>query len=148
MSNAHFVVVLLSLAAAACVAANGASGGDRAASREASDLVLSLQVNPMGDSVGLTLQVTNGGSAPLPLEFRSGQEFDFAVLRGSQEIWRWSSDMMFTQALHTETLAPGETRTYRAAWRPPAGAQGEYTALGQLTVHDRRAEQRAIFRLP
>jgi hypothetical protein len=130
---------------ASCVAAANSAGSHTAATN---GLVPSLQVKPSGNTVQFTLQLSNTGTTPIPLEFTSGQSYDFAVLQGSRELWRWSADQMFTQALRSETLAPGATRTYEATWSPPAGTRGEFTAAGILTATNRRVEQRAIFRLP
>ena len=111
-------------------------------------LVPSLQVQTSGGSVQFVLQVTNTSSAAVPLEFSSGQSFDFAVVRDGREVWRWSADQMFTQALRSETIAPGATRTYTASWNPPAGMRGEFTASGVLTATNHPVGQRAIFQLP
>ena len=111
-------------------------------------LVSSLQVETTPDTVRFVLQVTNTGPAPVTLDFTSGQSFDFVVTRDGGEVWRWSADRGFTQALRSETLAPGETRTYDAAWSPPAGTSGEFLARGFLTAREHRAEQQARFRLP
>lgn len=111
-------------------------------------LVSSLQVETAADSVRFVLQVTNASEAPVRLEFPSGQSFDFVVTRGGAELWRWSADYVFTQALRSETLGPGETRTYEASWRPPAGTRGELVARGFLTAGGTQAEQQARFRVP
>ncbi|MBV9774512.1 MAG: hypothetical protein JO040_11215, partial [Gemmatimonadetes bacterium] len=96
-------------------------------------LVSSLQVQPTRDSVRFVLQVTNAGTQPMALDFSSGQSFDFVVQQDGRELWRWSGDRMFTQALRSETLAAGETRTFSATWNPPAGLHGELVATGFLT---------------
>ena len=134
-----------------------------AAQPEGSPVLSSIKATTFGsDSVAFTLQVTNTASArlvvlsvpvgrvasaPLVLEFGSGQEFDFVVSRGAQEVWRWSADRMFTQALRTDTLAPDETRTYSATWTPPPGSAGEYTIRGSLAARNVRVEQTMQFRL-
>lgn len=113
-------------------------------------LVSTLQVETAPDSVRFVLQVTNASAAPVEVRFNTGQTFDFLVRddRGA-EIWRWSADMGFTQALRSETLAPGETRTLSAAWRPGAGLAGrELTAVGRLTSGSHPLERRLAFRLP
>lgn len=136
---------LLALAvgvSAACAAATAPPNAAR------DPLVSSLQVATTADSVRFVLQVTNSGPAPVVLEFPSGQTHDFVVTRGGTELWRWSADRVFTQALRSETLAPGETRAFDGAWRPAAGTGGELEARGLLTARGRPAEQRAAFRLP
>ncbi|HEX7242136.1 MAG TPA: BsuPI-related putative proteinase inhibitor [Longimicrobiaceae bacterium] len=138
-----FLALALPGAAAAC-----APNGSMPASAPNGSLVSSLQVETTPGSVRLALQVTNAGSAPVPLEFASGQTHDFVVLQGDRELWRWSADRMFTQALRTETLGAGETRTFDATWTPPAGTRGDLVARGFLTARGERAERQTVFRLP
>jgi hypothetical protein len=115
---------------------------------ETSPLLASVKASTFGaDSVVFSLQVTNTAAGPLELSFSSGQSFDFVVMRGAEEVWRWSSDRMFTQALRSDTLAPGETRSYSATWAPVPRASGEYTVHGRLTARNVRAEQSTQFRL-
>ncbi len=136
------------LALAAALSAACAAAGTAPAARGADPLVSSLQVAAFADSVSFALQVTNAGSAPVELEFPSGQTHDFVVSRAGVELWRWSADRVFTQALRSDRLAPGETRAFEGSWRVPAGTGGELVARGFLTAAGRRAEQRAAFRLP
>jgi len=139
----RFLLVSILAVIAACATA-GAGHVDAADD----PLVASLQVETRPDSVHLILQVTNVSTSAVVLDFPSGQSFDFLVSRGGFEIWRWSADRSFTQALRTETLPPGETRAFDAAWRPTAGTRGDFVAVGRLTARGRPAEQRADFRLP
>jgi hypothetical protein len=111
-------------------------------------LATSLRAEPQAGSVLFTLQVTNATEEPVELVFNSGQEFDFVVQRGETRVWRWSDEMMFTQAIQHLTLSPGETRTYTAAWSPEAETPGDFEVTGILTAQDHRVEQRTGFRLP
>jgi hypothetical protein len=111
-------------------------------------LLPSLQASAVGDSVHFALQITNTSSEPVELHYRDGQSYDFLVLRGDMEVWRWSSDQMFTQALRHELLQPGETLDFEESWRIPTGLRGELIAVGRLTAENRPVEQRAHFRLP
>ena len=110
-------------------------------------LLLSVQAAPSADRVRFTLQVTNTAEAPVRLSFASGQSFDFIVSRGGVEVWRWSSENMFTQALRSETLGPGETVTHDAVWIPGSRLPGEYSVVGVLTSSDHPARQEARFRI-
>ena len=113
-----------------------------------SPLLASVRATTFGsDSAVFSLQVTNTRTTPLTLNFNSGQQFDFVVLRGTQEVWRYSGEMMFTQALQSETLAPGETETYTATWSPLPGSAGEYTVRALLTARNAPVEQTTRFRL-
>jgi hypothetical protein len=122
--------------------------GPATGAAQASPLLASVKATTFAaDSAVFSLQVTNTAAAPLELSFSSGQSFDFVVLRGTQEVWRWSGDQMFTQAMRSETLGPGETRTYTATWAPTPRTSGEYTVRGRLTARNVRAEQATQFRL-
>ncbi|MFL5538719.1 MAG: BsuPI-related putative proteinase inhibitor [Longimicrobiaceae bacterium] len=132
--------------ASAPASAAGSEGGGAAAG---DPLATTLSVEPTADSVRFLLQVTNATQGPLTLEFRSGQSFDFSVSDGGRTLWSWSADMMFTQALRSETLAAGETRSFDAAWRPPAELRGRtLTATGRLTSSNHPVMRTQAFRLP
>jgi hypothetical protein len=138
-------LLLLVAAAWGCAPPASVAGGS-----SPGPLISSLQVRTGNGEVRFTLQVTNTGNQPLDLLFPTGQSFDFTVRRraGGQELWRWSADMMFTQAFRSQTLAPDSTLRFEESWRPPAGLTGEFTARGVLTVQEHRVEQEAFFRLP
>lgn len=112
-------------------------------------LVTSLQVDT-GDTVRFTLAVTNPTGAPLAFTFPSGQTYDFVVRPegAGAEVWRWSADKGFTQAVQTLTLAPGATWTFGVGWTPPPGARGRFAAIGRLVSSDRPVERTALFTLP
>jgi hypothetical protein len=106
-------------------------------------------VQPTADSVRFLLQVTNATRGPLTLDFRSGQSYDFAVSDGGRPVWSWAADMMFTQALRSETLAAGETRAFSESWRPPAELRGRLlTATARLTSSNHPVARTQAFRLP
>lgn len=139
---------LLPLAALAACAAAATVAPPPPQDGGAGPLVSSLQVQTYADSVRFVLQVTNASRAALPITFPSGQSADFTVSRDGRELWRWSADRGFTQAVRQETLAPGETRTYEATWNPPAGTTGQLVARAVLTSSDQRLEQASYFSLP
>ena len=145
----HLLAALFVAALAACTPQPAATGGG-AEPRPAAEgpLASSLQVETFPDSVRFSLQVTNVTTAPVPVTFSSGQSFDFVVERDGREVWRWGAEMGFTQAIREERFAPGETRTFSAAWAPPRGTTGSFTARGVLTSSDRRLERAARFSLP
>jgi hypothetical protein len=112
-------------------------------------LVSSLSVETEGDTVVLTLQVTNPDEAPVTVTFPSAQTYDFAVRdAGGRELWRWSAERGFGQAVQTRTLAPGATWTFGERWTPPAGVRGELTAVARLASRSHAVERTAPFRLP
>jgi hypothetical protein len=136
------------LALAGLASLLGCAPQDPPSAPQGSPLLASVKATTVGaDSAVFTLQVTNTAAAPLALTFGSGQTFDFIVMRGAQEVWRWSGDRMFTQSLRSETIGPGETRTYTATWTPLPRASGDYTVRGILTALNVQAEQTTQFRL-
>lgn len=96
-----------------------------------------------GNPVSFTLTVTNTGNEPREIRFRSGLEADFAVSRDGEECWRWSDGRMFTQALRTETFAPGESTTYAESWEP--SEPGTYTVVAALNTIEAKVEERTEF---
>ena len=138
---------------AACVRpgplAPATAAGSEAGGGAAEPLVTTLSVQPSADSVRFLLQVTNATQAPLTLHFRSGQSYDFAVSDGGRPVWTWSQEMMFTQALRSVTLAPGETRAYAETWRPAASLRGrQLSVTARLASSSHPVERTQAFRLP
>jgi hypothetical protein len=150
---------MLALAALALFAAcqprtvNAPAAGDpgtdaSGAAGDANPLAVSFQIQA-GDSVAFLLQATNTTRAPLAIQFPSGQSYDFSVEDAGRTVWRWSEGMMFTQMVRNETLAPGETRTYREVWHPAASLRGKsLTATARLTSSNHAAVRTQTFRLP
>lgn len=150
MSFRHTAVTVAALLLAACTPVPPAGEAGAPVPRPdagAEALVSSLSVEA-GDTVRLTLQVTNATAGPLTLAFTSGQTYDFAVLRGAETLWTWAADQSFMQALRDETLAPGETRTYTESWAPAQPPRGELTARAWLTSSSHPLERTTTFRLP
>lgn len=70
-----------------------------------------------GAAVRMTLVVRNTGPAPVGLMFTSGQRAEFIVRRPrGDEVWRWSHDKAFTQAIQTLPLRPQEPLTIAETW--------------------------------
>lgn len=102
-----------------------------------------LEVTAELGAVELAFTVQNAGVEPVELAFASGQVADFAVYDGDTEVWRWSDDRLFTQAIKTATLAPGESFTETGTWADPV--PGEYTATATLCARDVAVEAAAEF---
>lgn len=102
-----------------------------------------LEAVVITEAVEFAFTVTNAGDEPMSLEFRSGLGADIAVLRGGAEVWRWSDGRLFTQALWSETLAPGESVIHEATWPDPD--PGTYEAVGRLAAENADVEASAAF---
>jgi hypothetical protein len=130
-------------------AASRDSSAAATASRAGDGTVIasSLDVS-VGTDVRLTLHVTNSSDSTVELRFPSGQTHDFAVVDSTgREVWRWSADRMFTQALQTRTLAAGHSLTYEERWSP-GSITGALTAVGRLASVNLPVEKRVEFTLP
>ena len=87
------------------------------------------------EPVIFTLTKVNITSAPVTLNYRSAQRFDFVVLKDNREIWRWSKDQFFAQVMERISIRPGEAQIFSALWdqRDNSGqlvASGSYIARG------------------
>jgi hypothetical protein len=78
-----------------------------------------------GEKITLTLKATNRSVVPLTLQ-TGGQRFDFFATvpgkaganRAAAEslVWNWAYDKAFIAIVISETLQPGESRTYSEEW--------------------------------
>ena len=101
-----------------------------------------LDVSVTDAAVEFTLTVRNTGAEPVELEFRSSKTADFAV-DSAAEIWRWSDERMFAQAVRVETIAPDESVSQTASWENPP--PGDYTVTATLAATDTALARRAEF---
>jgi len=70
-----------------------------------------------GEPVGLRLTVRNTAGSPQAVTFMSGQRFEFIVRRArGDEVWRWSHDKAFTQAIETAWLQPQQVMPFSETW--------------------------------
>jgi hypothetical protein len=100
------------------------------------------------DGVTFTLHITNLADHALELTFPNGQTHDFVVLdTAGREVWRWSRDRMFTQALQNKMLGAKQTLSYEERWSGP-GRVGQFTAVAILTSSNHPVEERVEFALP
>lgn len=98
------------------------------------ELIPTLAVRVLTDSVELSLRVSNGGESAVTLEFATSQRYDFVVRsEAGEELWRWSADRMFAEMLGREELSAGGTVEYREVWEP-GGRTGRFLAEGRLVT--------------
>jgi hypothetical protein len=78
---------------------------------------LAQRVFAPGEPVEVTVVAHNLSAGPLGIVFNSGQRVDLIVRRPrGDEVWRWSHDKAFTQAIQTLHLRPQESSMLRVAW--------------------------------
>lgn len=66
-------------------------------------------------NLAVVLTVHNPQNQALQLEFRSGMSADLILLDNEKPIWKWSSDMMFSQAINHKAMKAGESTEYSFA---------------------------------
>jgi len=88
------------------------------------------------DHTQVKLLLHNLEDQPLSLTFPSSQQFEVIIKRASgEELYRYSKGKMFSQALTSVSLQPGETKTWEVAWNydEKPFQQGEtYSITGKL----------------
>lgn len=110
-------------------------------------LASSLDVK-VGQDVDLAFHLTNGQGRSVELNFPSGQTHDFAVVDTlGREIWRWSRERVFTQAMQNHVLGRDETLSYTTQWEP-GQLKGDYIAVVTLLSANHPVEQRVRFSIP
>ena len=101
----------------------------------------------VGDGVRFRFTVVNGGDTPVELTFRDACKVDYAVYEGEDaggaEVWRYSDDRMFAQALTAADLQPGEEASFEETWPDPE--PGAYTAEATLRVLEHDVSARTPF---
>lgn len=141
--NQRGAVVVLGLLVGGC-SAPGALPESPEMVVVAEGLATTLEVEVGASEVHLILHVTNPTSRAIRLEFPTAQRYDFLVRSGDTEVWRWSADRMFTQAVGTETVAAGASLKYDAVWRPGTRS-GQFIAVGRIMTGPTPYEKQAMF---
>ena len=111
------------------------SGSSVTSTKRSGDFSVSLTAQPRsvesGKGVSLTLNVRNLSAEPRTFELSSSQTYDFVTYEnGGEEVWRWSSGMMFTQVMGSETIEAEGSRVYKVSWSTAGLMPGTYTVEG------------------
>lgn len=70
------------------------------------------QTYTIGDPIAVSIVLVNLSSDSARIEFATSQTFELILWRGTREVWRYSQDRAFLQALRTMELHPFEVRNY------------------------------------
>ena len=90
----------------------------------------------VGEPVMWPFDLTNGTDTDTTLTFSSGQGMELTLSDGSGEVYRWSSDMMFSQAIEEVGLPAGATHPFVLRSEPIDLPPGEYTATAWVTASE------------
>ncbi len=86
-----------------------------------------------GAPVKLTLAITNVGPDPVSLTAPSSQLYDFTVLKGGAEVWRWSAGHLFAAVLTPLEIPAGQSREFSESW-DQRGHDGQPVPPGDFLV--------------
>lgn len=105
-----------------------------------------VMVDTAQGTVRFAIEVTNDSRKRVELAFPDGRTHDFTVLdENGREVWRWSKDRMFTQAMQNRLLDAHDSAIYAERWTPPT--KGRYTLVAQLHSENFPVQQRVDFSL-
>ena len=97
-----------------------------------------------GADVRFNLHVVNTSPKSVEVNFASGQAYEFVVVDSvGREVWRWSSDRIFTQSVRNKLLGKGDAIDASEKWSP--AKPGKFTAIAQLTSSNYPVEERVAF---
>ncbi|GMQ92528.1 MAG: hypothetical protein BMS9Abin12_0004 [Acidimicrobiia bacterium] len=88
----------------------------------------------VGDPVTWPFDLTNLTDASTEMTFVNGQRMEVTLSNGSDELYRWSDGMFFTQAIEQVELAAGATLPFVVTTDPIDLPPGEYTAQAWVTA--------------
>lgn len=97
-----------------------------------------------------TLAALNTGEDPIKLQFSSGMQFDFVIVRDRSEVWRWSSGKAAIMMLTEKEIAPGELAVHSVVWdgTDSSGAPvppGEYEVFAEVLTRPRLVTSKVKF---
>ena len=88
----------------------------------------SVEADRTEAGIVVTLTVENTGEQAAELTFQNGQTVDATASVDGDQRWRYGDGRMFTQAIRTVTLDPGERLQESVTWADPAPGPCEVTA--------------------
>ncbi|WP_026690307.1 BsuPI-related putative proteinase inhibitor [Alteribacter aurantiacus] len=90
------------------------------------DLTFTLDVEESDGQFHFTMTIDNDTDHDKQIDFASGQKFDILVKDESGTVlYHFAEGMMFTQALVSETIAPGESLVLEETWTADEDISGQ-----------------------
>jgi hypothetical protein len=141
------IIRAISAAALAALLGTGCGSSLRAPGT-GSPLLASVQATTGSDSVRFLMQLTNTSAQPVVIHPEVEPGFVFTVERTGMPLWSSATDRPATPATRPDTLAPGDTRSFQASWKPPLGLRGDLAVTAALRDRRHPISRSARFRLP
>ncbi|SDZ74296.1 Immunoglobulin-like domain of spore germination [Thalassobacillus cyri] len=109
--------------------------GQNTVQEAVSQLAVDATITPESDKVTFSFSMENQGDKAYDLGFSSGQKYEIVVKNEEgEEVYRYSEGQMFTQALETKTIEPGESISFEEVWSADI-KPGEYDAAISIEVN-------------
>jgi hypothetical protein len=95
----------------------------------------------VGEPVTISITVRNDSNAPVAY-MRSAKEFALWVVSDRGDLWVHGDNLVYTQEMRDEVLAPGESRTRTAVWDQStcsgrSATPGAYSVMGSWSAMQR-----------
>ncbi|MFZ4450467.1 BsuPI-related putative proteinase inhibitor [Salibacterium aidingense] len=87
-----------------------------------------------------SLILYNTSDSPLPLSFASGQEIEVTIENEKGVLYRYSDRKMFSQALKSVTVPPGETRKWSEQVESSLFTNGPFTITFEILETEQNAD--------
>ncbi|UOY93974.1 BsuPI-related putative proteinase inhibitor [Ectobacillus sp. JY-23] len=93
-----------------------------------------VEARPQGSQLEVRLILTNTSENRLIMTFPSSQQFEVIISAKERQVYKYSADKMFSQALTKVELEPGETKVWKAVWKYdiPGAKEKSYKVLAEL----------------
>lgn len=110
---------------------------------EIDGLEYTMEVGKEGESIEITLSLQNTLDEPISVEFSSGHQFDIVIKDDEGNVlYDYAEGMMFTQAIVSETIDPGEELTFSDSWNPEGVSEDASLHISsQLLIYQVNGEE-------
>jgi hypothetical protein len=96
-----------------------------------------IKATQEGENVHLTLVLQNNSSQNIELTFSSGQQFEIVVVNeNNEEVYRYSKDKMFTQAIESKLIKAGSQLEWQDVWETSGIQKGSYYVKAQIIAKE------------
>jgi hypothetical protein len=143
LAGVLLLVLVASAALVACGHGDRAQTGGVVSQTDTLSLTVSF-AEPMrtGHSVTWTLNVENRTKDTVTLHFASGKDGDVALQQGGREVYRWSANRLFSQALRQIRLAAGARHAFHLTEKALPAPAGDYELVAALAADPSPGELR------
>jgi hypothetical protein len=93
-----------------------------------------VEAQPQESQLEVRLTLTNTSENQLIMTFPSSQQFEVIISTKERQVYKYSADKMFSQALTKVELEPGETKIWKTAWKydVPGAKEKSYKVVAGL----------------